>query len=88
MKGHNGKFINFNCLFDTASSRSYISNCISDQMGLHKELVKDVEYNVKTFLGSGAKTLQEAMVTVYLPSGLYLLRPILIEISIQSRFKS
>ena len=40
MKGHNGKLINFNCLFDTASSRSYISNCISDQMGLHTELVK------------------------------------------------
>ena len=79
MKGHNGKLINFNCLFDTASSRSYISNCISDQMGLHKELVKDVEYNVKTFLGSGTKTLQEAMVTVYLPSGRYLLRPILID---------
>lgn len=79
MKGHNGKFINFNCLFDTASSRSYISNYISDQMGLHKELVKDVEYNVKTFLGSGAKTLQEAMVTVYLPSGRYLLRPMLID---------
>ena len=79
MKGHNGKLIKFNCLFDTASSRSYISNCISDQMGLHKELVKDVEYNVKTFLGSGAKTLQEGMDTVYLPSGHYLLRPMLID---------
>ena len=69
MKGHNGKIINFNCLFDTASSRSYISNSISDQMGLHNELVKDVEYSVSTFLGKGAKTLKEAMLTVYLPSG-------------------
>ena len=49
MKGHNGKIIKFNCLFDTASSRSYISNSVSDQMGLHQELVKDVEYSIKTF---------------------------------------
>ena len=79
MKGHNGKLIKFNCLFDTASSRSYISNTISDQMGLVPKNVKNVEYNVKTFLGDGIKKLKEASMTVYLPTGRYMLRPMLID---------
>ena len=69
MKGHNGRLISFNCLLDTCSSRTYVSDRISDQMGLHKELVKNVEYSVATYLGTGTKKFKEAMVTVYLPSG-------------------
>ena len=79
MRGHNGKLIHFNCLLDTASSRSYISNKISDQMGLIPENVSDVQYNVKTFIGSGLKSLKEATIDVFLPSGRYLLTSILIE---------
>ena len=79
MKGHNGKLIKFNCLLDTASSRSYISTTISEQMGLVPQNVKNVIYNVKTFLGSGMKELQEASITAYLPSGRYMLRSILID---------
>ena len=79
MRGHNGKIIYFNCLLDTASSRSYISNKISDQMGLIPKNVSEVQYNVKTFIGSGLKSLKEATIDVFLPSGRYLLRSILIE---------
>ena len=52
---------------------------ISDQMGLIPKNVSEVQYNVKTFIGSGLKSLKEATIDVFLPSGRYLLRSILIE---------
>ena len=79
MQGHSGKVVKFNCLLDTASSRSYISQTVSDQLNLNRELCKTVDYQVKTFLGSGVKTLNETSINVYLPSGRYLLRSILID---------
>lgn len=79
MQGHNGSKVKFNCLLDSASSRSYISKNISDQLGLNKDLVKDVDYQVKTFLGSGCKSLREASLTVFLPSGRFMVTQILID---------
>ena len=79
MQGHNGKVVKFNCLLDTASSRSYISQDVSDKLNLNKDLCKNVDYKVKTFLGSGVKTLEETSINVYLPSGRYLVRSILID---------
>ena len=79
MKGHNGKLLKFNALFDTASSRTYISKRISDQMDLVPENVKNVVYDVKTFLGSGTKMLEETSITVFTPAGRYLTRPVLID---------
>ena len=79
MQGHDGTLFKFNCLLDTASSRTYISQAISDKLNLNSNLCKDVEYKVKTFLGSGNKSLRETSINVFLPSGRYLLRPILVD---------
>ena len=79
MQGHNGKVIKFNCLLDTASSRSYVSKAISDQLELNKDLCKSVDYQVKTFLGSGVKSLEETSINVFMPSGRYLVRSILVD---------
>ena len=49
MQGHDGTLFKFNCLLDTASSRTYISQAISDKLNLNSNLCKDVEYQVKTF---------------------------------------
>ena len=79
MQGHNGTTCKFNCLLDTASSRSYISQAVSDQLNLNKDLCRNVEYQVKTFLGSGNKSLKETSINVFLPAGRYLVRQILID---------
>ena len=47
-------------------------------MRLFEKKVSEVQYNVKAFISSGIKTLQEASIDGLLPSGHYLLRSILI----------
>ena len=74
-------------LFDSASSRSYIDPYICQQLGLKLECVSDVEYEVRTFLGSGHKTLGETTLEVHLPSGRYIALPILIDKTINSKLE-
>ena len=65
MQGHNGEVVKFNCLLDTASSRSYISQNVSEKLNLNKDLCKNVDYKVKTFLGSGVKALRGGAAPIY-----------------------
>ena len=71
--------VRFNVLFDSASSRSYIDPFICKQLGLKLHCISDVGYKVRTFLGTGHKTLGEATLEVYLPSKRHLALPILID---------
>ena len=79
MRVHGGPMVRFNVLFDSASSRLYIDPIIVNRLGLKLDCVSDVEYEVRTFLGTGHKTLGEATLEVYLPSKRHLVLPILID---------
>ena len=72
MQGYGGPRVRLNVLVDTGSSRSYIDPCICQQLGLKMESVSNVEYEVKTFLGSGHKMLGESTLEVDFPSGRHL----------------
>ena len=65
MRGHNGRSQCFNFLFDTASQRSYLSNHAFNSLGCNPKLASDVEYDVRTFLGSSKKLLKEVNVDVF-----------------------
>ena len=79
MRVHGGPLVRFNVLFDTASSRSYIDPIIAKRLGLKSDSVSEVKYEVRTFLGSGYKSLGEASLEVYLPSQRHLVLPLLID---------
>ena len=49
------------------------------QLQLRSDLISDVEYEVRTFLGSGVKKLGETTLEVHLPSGMHRALPILID---------
>ena len=65
LRGHDGRSRNFNFLFDTASQRSYISQRAFDSLGCNPKLVSNVEFDVRTFLGSSKKSLKEVNVDVF-----------------------
>ena len=77
MEGHNGNIVKFNALLDTASHRSYVNKDIKSKLKLN--VVKKVQYDVRTFIGNGAKNLEETSVKVFLPSGRHHVMPILID---------
>ena len=77
MEGHNGDLVKFNALLDTASHRSYINKDIRSKLNLN--VVKKVQYDVRTFIGSGVKELEESSVKVFLPSGGHRIMPILVD---------
>ena len=65
LRGHHGKSCNFNFLFDTASQRSYMSKSALDSLDCDPKLINNVEYEVKTMVGSCKKELQEVNVDVF-----------------------
>ena len=79
MQGANGNIVKFNVLLDTASSRSYISEEIANELKIDSSKLRPVEYEVCTFLGVGSKEFKETSLTVHLPSGRHLVLPILVD---------
>ena len=79
MQGPRGSKVKFNALLDTGSSRSYLARNIVDKLNCDPKTFKLVDYDVKTFLGSGRKRLKEVTLEVHLPSKRYLALPILID---------
>ena len=79
MQSRGGNQISFNALFDTGSSRSYINPKIAEKLAIRSDLVTNVEYEVRTFLGAGTKELGETTLQVYFPSGRYHALPIFID---------
>ena len=79
MKGPRGSKVKFNALLDTGSSRSYLASNIVNQLQCDPKTFKLVDYDVKTFLGSGRKSLKEVTLEVHLPSKRYLGLPILVD---------
>ena len=65
LRGHDGQSHNFNFLYDTASQRSYLDHQAFDKLGCNSELVSNLEFEVKTFLGSSKKQLREVNLDVY-----------------------
>ena len=78
-KGRSGRTVSFNALVDTGSSRSYINPRVSKLLEISSSHVNQIEYDVRTFLGSGVKKLGETSLTVYLPSGRYLSLPMFVD---------
>ena len=74
-----GSKVTFNALLDTGSSRSYINPKISRRLAICSTDVRNVEYEVRTFLGSGVKKLGETCLKVHFPSGRYLSLPIFVD---------
>ena len=68
LRGHNGQTCNFNFLFDTASQRSYLSQQALAYLGCNNKLISNVEFEVKTFLGSSKKKLSEVNLDVFVGS--------------------
>ena len=79
MQGANGNIVKFNVLLDTASSRSYISEEIANELKIDSCKLRPVEYEVCSFLGVGSKEFKETSLTVHLPSGRHLVLPILVD---------
>ena len=79
MQSRGGDQVVFNALFDTGSSRSYINPKIAKQLAIKEDLVTNVQYEVRTFLGAGTKELGETTLLVYFPSGRYHALPIFID---------
>ena len=65
LRGHNGQACKFNFLLDTASQRSYLSHHALTELGCNSKLMSDVEFEVKTFLGSKKKNLKEVNLDVF-----------------------
>ena len=82
MEGHNGDIVKFNALLDTASHRSYINKDVKSKLNLNT--INKVQYDVRTFIGSGVKKLEETSVKVFLPSGRHHIMPSLFTMSLIS----
>ena len=65
LRGHDGQCRTFNFLFDTASQRSYLSLNAFNSLGCNPKLVSEVEFDVRTFLGSSKKLLKEANIDIF-----------------------
>ena len=79
MQGRGGDKVSFNALLDTGSSRSYINPKVVKKLSIKQDMVTNVQYEVRTFLGAGTKELGEATLQVYFPSGRYHALPIFID---------
>ena len=74
-----GPKVRINALFDTCSSRSYLDSETAACLGLQREEMREVEREVKTFLGGGRKSLGESTLVVHLPSGRQIGMPVFID---------
>ena len=81
MRSGSGSSVRFNALFDTCSSRSYIDASVASRLGINREEVPKIEYEVKTFLGGGAKSLGVVTLIISLPSGREIATPVFIDYS-------
>ena len=63
MEGHNGDIVKFNALLDTASHQSYINKDVKSKLNLN--VINKVQYDMRTFIGSGVKKLEETSVKVF-----------------------
>ena len=79
MQKGSGPKVRVNALFDTCSSRSYLDSETAARLGLQREDLQEVDYEVKTFLGGGRKTLGESTLVVHLPSGRQIGMPVFID---------
>ena len=79
VKGPKGFECKFNALLDTGSSRSYLSSHVISKLNCDPKTLTPVDYEVKTFLGSGTKSLKEVTLAVYLPSKRYNIMPLLVD---------
>merc|ERR1712121_83770 len=81
MRSGSGPCVSFNALFDTCSSRSYIDASVASRLGINQEEVLKIEYEVKTFLGGGTKSLGVVTLIISLPSGREIATPVFIDYS-------
>ena len=79
VKGPKGFYFRFNALLDTGSSRSYMSSYVLNKLNCNPDSLASIEYDVKTFLGSGRKSLKELTLEVHLPSNRYNNLPVLVD---------
>ena len=79
VKGPKGLHFKFNALLDTGSSRSYMSSYVLNKLDCSPDSLTAVDYDVKTFLGSGIKSLKEVTLEVHLPSKRYNILPVLVD---------
>ena len=68
-----------NCLFDSSSQRIYFSRQVIDKLGCYKSFLTPVECEVKIFLGSKTKKLNQVVVEIELIKGNSLSLPVLID---------
>lgn len=68
-----------NCLFDTGSQRTYFSRQVIEKLGCYRSFLTPVEYDVKTFLGSKKKKLNQVVVGIEVNKGNSLPLPVLID---------
>ena len=69
--------------FEGRGGRTVSFNALVAQLLQISSYLTEVEYNVRTFLGSGLKKIAETSLTIYLPSGSYLSLPMFVD----SQFK-
>ena len=63
--GHSDSSKDFNFLLDTGSERSYLAQEAASTITINPKMVSIVDYRVKTFTGSGYKTLKEVNLGIY-----------------------
>ena len=68
-----------NCPFDTGSQRTYFSRQVIEKLGYNKSFLTPIEYDVKTFLGSKTKKLNQVVVGIELNKGNSLPLPVLVD---------
>ena len=83
--GRGDKSVFVRCLVDTGSQRSYISDKVIKGLCLSSKSLSSVQYDIKTYLGTGLRKLKETMLEVYL-SDEKLELPLLIDSNIHLQF--
>ena len=54
----------FNCLFDTGSQRPYLSEHVINELSCSESDLAPVEFEIKTFLGSKVKKLNQVTLEI------------------------
>ena len=69
----------FNVLLDTGSQRSYFSDKVLNNLNINKDKLRNVPYEVKTYISSEIKQLKEVLLDVEIGHNKFLPLPILID---------
>ena len=67
------------CLLDTGSQRSYLTAEIIEQLKCDSELISEVNFDIKIFLGAQQRVLRESVFDVTFPNPRKLPLPMLID---------